>query len=202
MLNVSNTTSAARNGALSATAATGAQFTEVAALGQKIGEGSQKDVFHSLQNANHCVCLFRPGTTGVQSAEQVAQNERAATLKLKELGFPVVDVHGLVSHNGQFGLSKEFIRQAIDAADITQGKRELPEEKGFNKNVEQDCNDIIKQLKSHNLHIDDLQFLIDENGRVRINDPRKIESSSSEKSIAKVKELRGFAVNNLLSDSE
>lgn len=177
-------------------------FKEITALGQKIGSGSQKDVFHFEQAPRLCICLFRPGTTGSIQAEQYAAKEFATTKQLKVLGFPVVDAHALVKYGTAVGLSKDFIHDALDSEDIVQNRQSLPTKACFNENVINDCKSIISKLKSHSLHIDDLQFLITTQGRVLINDPRDAIYSSPEKSISKVNELRAHALNNLLVDSD
>nr|WP_205247111.1 T3SS effector protein kinase HopBF1 [Enterobacter sp. Ap-1006] len=173
-------------------------FQDVPSLGQKIGAGSQKDVFHSRQDPRKCLCLFRPGTTGTISAEQYALKELETTKQLKHLGFPVVDAHALIKHGGHVGVEKDYIHNAFDSEDIVNNKKSLPDDKKFNQNVLADCNAIINKLKNHELHIDDLQFLVDSHGRVLINDPRDVIRSSPEKSISKVNELRAHALNNLL----
>ena len=188
-------TDAAASGALN-------EFKEIGALGQKLGSGSQKDVFHSMQDPRQCICLFRPGTTGSIPAEQYAAKELATTKQLKELGFPVVDAHALVKYGNAVGVSKDFIHNAIDSEDIVQNRQSLPTKTRFNENVVNDCKAIINKLRSHSVHIEDLQFLVDTNGRVLINDPRDVIRSSPDKSIGKVNELRAHALNNLLDDSD
>ncbi|WP_252090624.1 T3SS effector protein kinase HopBF1 [Pseudomonas sp. MWU13-3659] len=172
-------------------------FRDVAYIGQKIGEGSQKDIFHS-DNAQYCLCLFRPGTTGNTSPEDCAKNEMSVSQRLKELGFPVLSVRGLVKYNELFGVEKYYIHSALDSEDLINNKRVLPSDINFNKCILADCDTIITQLKSHSIHIEDLQFLIDINGNVLINDPRDITHTSPAKSIDKVKELRARALENLL----
>ncbi|WP_026013916.1 T3SS effector protein kinase HopBF1 [Pseudomonas psychrophila] len=177
-------------------------FNDIRSLGQKVGSGSQKDVFHSRQSPTQCICLFRAGTTGSIPAELYAQKELATTKRLKELGFPVVDAHALVKYGNAVGVSKDFIHNAIDSEDIVQNRSSLPTKTWFNENIVNDCKAIISKLRAHSVHIEDLQFLIDTNGRVLINDPRDVIRSSPEKSIGKVNELRAHALNNLLDDSD
>lgn len=173
-------------------------FQNVLSLGLKIGAGSQKDVFHSRQDPRKCLCLFRPGTTGSISAAQYALKEFEATKQLKQFGFPVVDAHALVKHGDSVGVEKDYIHDAFDSEDIVNNKKSLPDDKKFNQNVLSNCDAIIKKLKNHMVHIDDLQFLVDCNGRVLINDPRDVIHLSPDKSISKVSELRAHALNNLL----
>lgn len=173
-------------------------FRDVVELGPKIGDGSQKDIFYSSQNPRHCICLFRPGTTGNISAEDYAKNELAAIQKLKLLGFPVVNAHELIRHVDKFGVEKDYIHDALDSEDLINNKKHLPINIRFNKNVLADCDTIIRQLATHELHIEDLQFLIDGHGNVLINDPRDVTHMSPTKSIDKVKEIRARALENLL----
>ncbi len=198
MFNVSNNVAPSRYQGPSSTSVTPNAFHDVPSLGQKVGAGSQKDVFHSRQDPRQCICLFRPGTTGSIPAEQYAQKELETTKQLKNLGFPVVDAHALVKHQGSVGVAKDFIHNALDSEDIVNNKKSLPDNLKFNKNVLEDCNAIIRRLKNLELHIEDLQFLVDQNGHVLINDPRDVVRSSPEKSISKVNELRSHALNNLL----
>ena len=178
------------------------EFKHITELGQKLGSGSQKDVFHSRQDPRQCICLFRPGTTGSIPAQDYAAKELATTKRLKALGFPVVDAHALVKYGNTVGVSKDFIHNAIDSEDIVQNRTSLPTKAWFNENVVNDCKAIINTLRSHSVHIEDLQFLIDSNGHVLINDPRVVVRSSPEKSVGKVNELRAHALNNLLDDSD
>ncbi|ELQ08702.1 hypothetical protein A988_21602 [Pseudomonas syringae BRIP39023] len=124
------------------------------------------------------------------------------TKRLKNFGFPVVDAHCLVKYDNKVGLTKDYIHHALDSEDIIHNRKNIPTEMTFNKNVVKDCDEIIARLRTHSLHVEDLQFLIDGYGRVRINDPRDVIRSSPEKSIAKVRELRAIALCNLLDDSD
>lgn len=178
------------------------QFHTISSLGEKLGSGSQKDVYHSRQDPRQCVCLIRAGTTGNIPEGAYAAKEMALTKQLKELGFPVVDAHALVAYEGEVGLSKDYIYHALDSEDVVHNRRSMPSGESFNTNVMKDCDAIISKLKNHHLHIEDLQFIIDEHGRVRINDPRDVVRSSPEKSINKVRELRAVALNNLLDVSD
>ena len=112
------------------------------------------------------------------------------------------DAHALVKYGNTVGVSKDFIHNAIDSEDIVQNRTSLPTKAWFNENVVNDCKAIINTLRSHSVHIEDLQFLIDSNGHVLINDPRDVVRSSPEKSVGKVNELRAHALNNLLDDSD
>lgn len=178
------------------------KFNSIQSLGVKLGTGSQKDVYHSQQDAGQCVCLIRAGTTGNIPASDFAEKEMQLTKQLKDLGFPVVDAHALVDYNGQVGLSKDYIHNALDSEDVIHNRKSLPSNVTFNTNVQKDCDAIIAKLKTHHVHIEDLQFIIDGYGRVLINDPRDVVKSSPEKSINKVRELRAIALNNLLDDSD
>ncbi|VEB96300.1 Uncharacterised protein [Cedecea lapagei] len=198
MFTVSNNAVQGRHLHTSNAQATSSEFRDIPSLGEKIGAGSQKDVFHSRQDPRKCLCLFRPGTTGTISAGQYALKELETTKRLKQLGFPVVDAHALVKHGDSVGVEKDYIHHAFDSEDIVNNKKSLPDDKKFNQNVLADCNAIINKLKNHELHIDDLQFLVDSHGRVLINDPRDVIRSSPDKSISKVNELRAHALNNLL----
>jgi len=182
------------------TAPTG--FTSIPSVGEKLGSGSQKDVYHSRQDPTQCICLIRPGTTGIISEDEWAAKELRMTKHLINLGFPVVNAHLLVKYDNKFGIAKDYIHHALDSEDIIHNRKHIPTDLAFNKNIMKDCDDIIFRLKTHSLHVEDLQFLIDEYGRVRINDPRDVKRSSPEKSISKVRELRAIALNNLLDDSD
>ncbi|WP_459200686.1 T3SS effector protein kinase HopBF1 [Pseudomonas tremae] len=174
----------------------------IPSLGEKLGSGSQKDVYHSRQDPRHCVCLIRPGTTGTVPEREYALKELEAPRYLKNLGFPVVDAHALVTYDGKVGISKDYVHNALDSGDIIHGRTCMPRDLAFNKNVLSDCDEIIFKLRTHNLHIEDLQFIIDEHGRVRINDPRGVVRSFPEKSIDKVKDLRTIALENTLDDAD
>lgn len=173
-------------------------FCTINNLGPKIGEGSQKSIFHSQENTRDCICLIRPGTTGNIPPEDYAKHEQFATKKLYDLGLPVVSVHRLVKHNDLVGLQKTYIHNALDSEDLLNYKITLPDEISFNKSVLANCDTIIKILEAHTIYIEDLQFLIDVNGNVLINDPRDVSYMSPTRSIDKVKQLRGLALENLL----
>lgn len=198
-----NANAVSRSGGLGHSTDVGAsKFNAIASLGVKLGTGSQKDVYHSQQDARQCVCLIRPGTTGNIPASDYAEKEMQLTKQLKDLGFPVVDAHALVAYNGQVGLTKDYIHHALDSEDVIHNRQSLPSDEKFNTNVQKDCDFIINKLKAHHVHIEDLQFIIDGYGRVRINDPRDVVRSSPDKSVNKVRELRAVALNNLLDDSD
>ncbi|MBS7438971.1 T3SS effector protein kinase HopBF1 [Pseudomonas syringae] len=179
-----------------------AEFTSIPSVGEKLGSGSQKDVYHSRQDPRQCICLIRPDTTGIISGNEYAAKELKMTKHLKNLGFPVVDAHALVKYDTKVGIAKDYIHHALDSEDVIHNRKHIRTDMAFNKNVMKDCDEIISRLRTHSLHIEDLQFLIDGYGRVRINDPRDVIRSSPEKSIAKVRELRAIALNNLLDDSD
>jgi hypothetical protein len=201
MPSVSNAASIRHSPGVS-TAAAATQFKSIDSVGEFLGEGSQKDVYHSRQNATQCICLIRPGTTGTIAEGDCAAKELEMTKKLKDLGFPVVDAHELVTHDGKVGLSKDYIHNALDSEDVINRRKPMPEDLAFNKNVLKDCDEIMSRLRNHDLHIEDLQFIIDGHGRVRINDPRDVIRSSPEKSIDKVRQLRALALENTLVDSD
>ncbi|RMU61935.1 MULTISPECIES: T3SS effector protein kinase HopBF1, partial [Pseudomonas syringae group] len=198
---VSNATSIQRHPNIQDVAAP-TEFTSIPSVGEKLGSGSQKDVYHSRQDPRQCICLIRLGTTGIISGSDYAAKELKMTKHLKNLGFPVVDAHSLVKYDNKVGIAKDYIHHALDSEDVIHNRKHIPTDVAFNNNVLKDCDEIISRLKTHNLHIEDLQFLIDGYGRVRINDPRDVIRSSPEKNIAKVRELRAIALNNLLNDDD
>lgn len=170
----------------------------ISTLGQKVGSGSQKDVFMSRDNPGRCICLIREKDIGHQRPIDVAQKEIEDMNSLKSMGLPVIQGYGVVRYNNEYGVEREYIRGAIDSEDIIHGKNTLPEGRLFNENIQEDCNKIMNILKERNIQIEDMQFLLDEYGRVFINDARGVTYGNPQKGIDKVKELRGFAVANLL----
>jgi len=171
---------------------------DVDALGFHFGTGSQKDVFHSPESAERCFCLIRNEDIGQLSALDVAEKEIKDMRFLEANDLPVVKSFGVIKHGENYGVEREFIPNALDSEDVIHGKRELPGDMIFNEKVKASCDCIIHTLEAKNIQIDDLQFLIDEFGNVLINDAREAEHGNPQKSIDKVKELRGFAVGNLL----
>ncbi len=106
------------------------------------------------------------------------------TKHLKNLGFPVVDAHALVKYDNKVGIAKDYIHHALDSEDVIHNRKHIPTDMAFNKNVMKDCDEIISDSEPIAC-IEDLQFLIDGYGRVRINDPRDVIRSSPEKASLK-----------------
>ena len=75
-------------------------------------------------------------------------------------------------------------------------------ESSFNQNLLTSCNTLIELLKTNNIYIDDLQFLLSETGELFISDPRDIYLSPPDKNIDIVKNIRSYALNNLLDEND
>lgn len=176
----------------------GENVKEIHFFGAFIGTGSQKDVYMAPDSDSRCICLIRADTVGFLSPMDVALKEVKDMQILKAKGLPVVDCHGVIKLGQQYGVEREFIKNALDSQDIIEGKKVLPSDKQFNANVEASCISIIKILEKKNIAIEDLQFLIDSHGYVLINDARSVSEGNPQKGIDKLKELKGFALLNLL----
>lgn len=180
------------------------KIISASSLGMEIGKGSQKNVYLSLDNHDRCISIFRSDTVGhLFSPQETAVREIALYKQLEKLVFPVVKTHAIVIVDGkEFGIEQELIKGAINSSDMINGIQNIPTTFSFNQNLLTSCNTLIELLKTNNIYIDDLQFLLSETGELFISDPRDIYLSPPDKNIDIVKNIRSYALNNLLDEND
>ncbi|WGG53173.1 hypothetical protein [Rugamonas sp. DEMB1] len=175
-----------------------ARKLSTSSIGEKLGEGSQKIVFHSKKDDQICFSLFKSGTFGSGTSLDAALKEQNGLNTLQRAGFPVVRTIGLVEHEGAHGLEQEIIKDAIDSADVLAKKVALPAALEFNQHLVDGCVSVVKNLRDKQLRVDDLQFLIDGQGEPKISDPREVTRGDPQANINMVNALKGMAFEKVL----
>jgi hypothetical protein len=145
------------------------QEYENVVLGERIGSGGNKDVY-AIQGRNDlAIGILRRGEIEELNTEiEVLQ-------RIESQGLQTIEVLGTTTHNGRPAImmkkyaqgskgivrSKGGVPERVDSADI----------RLLNQNSIDDLEKIHSILQRKKIYIDDLQFLIAEDGRVYITDP-------------------------------
>ena len=136
-------------------------------LGEKIGEGGEKDV-HAY-GENHAVGVLRADT---KEPRRITE-ELAALKQLRDVGMPVVDAQP-VTVDGRPGVIMD--RYEVGSKSI------FPKEGGpgrgsefLNERSVSDLKEIKRIMVEKKVWINDLQFLIGKDGRVVVSDPIAVE---------------------------
>lgn len=150
-----------------------------AKLGKRLGnESSEKDVYELVDHPDLVI-----GISKVVGDYNVKLNRLKKEIddlnKLKNEGLPVVEYNGLTTHNGTPAIvMKKYAQGSKDivandktnfSAPIRVGDSQL-----LNETSIKDLTKILLDLKNKKIQIEDLQFLIDKDGRLVITDPFKI----------------------------
>ncbi|HTM19040.1 MAG TPA: hypothetical protein VL172_00975 [Kofleriaceae bacterium] len=141
-------------------------------LGKKIGSGGEKDVY-AVKGRDDVVA-------GVAKADVTAermQDEAGKLRQLRELGLPVVEVEGIINHNGRPTMIMKGYAQGSKSVVKTvrvkgRGKVSIVGESEYlNERSISDLEGIRDLMEQTPVKIDDLQFLIGEDGEIVIADP-------------------------------
>ncbi|ATG94868.1 hypothetical protein QRO11_16115 [Paracidovorax citrulli] len=174
-----------------------------AELGEKIGSGSQKDVYRLRSRPGACVALVRREAIGhFDTPLSHAQREVAALLELKARGFRTVAVYSLVRVGRLVGIEQAYLPAAKNSADIVASGGAVPSERYLTTLTVDDCDTNIATLRHTRTVVDDLQFLVEESGALHITDPPAVCTGDPDKSVGTVKELRGLALSATLSSDD
>ncbi|ODN42872.1 hypothetical protein [Piscirickettsia litoralis] len=120
---------------------------EITEVGEKLGAGSQKDVYYSVEYEDRCIGLIRSEDIGRLSPHDVAEKEKDDITQLAEIGLPVVEVRDIVRFGDQYGVERDLVVNAIDSEDVILSRKSFPDSTSFNKNVISSCNEMIEILK-------------------------------------------------------
>jgi len=172
-----------------------------ASLGKFVGAGSQKDVY--LLDGGRCIAFLRDGSIGpLDSPVSALQREIDNAAELERRGFPIVKIHGLRQVNGHLAIEQDHIAEAMNSTDIVKSPSSVPASRYLTRRLVDDCDVIIERLRETNTRIDDLQFLVEPSGQLRLHDARAVETGNPQRGIDEVKQLRGLARERLLSSDD
>jgi len=164
------------------------------------GTGSQKDVY--ALPASRCIAVIRPADIGRNDPLTYAQTERRLLAEVQALGIRSVTIHDIATApDGRVGIVQDRIANAVNSNEL--GTDAAKRERLGQATVD-DCEAFIAVLRAQNpqKHIEDLQFLISADGRLHATDIRSIAPGSCQRNVDMLKEIRGYAINNTLPDSD
>jgi hypothetical protein len=145
-------------------------------LGERLdgGTSGNKDVYAIVGEPDRVIAILKPG-----KPTAVLKREIDALRLLEEQGVPAVKVLGTTTHDGRPAMVLE--RKAVGTKPIvrrTRGQMVLHDDPAakdaarfLNQKSVEDLHKIGRMLDEKRLKVDDLQFLIGEDGSVVINDP-------------------------------
>lgn len=154
-----------------------------AKLGKRLGnESSEKDVYELVDHPDLVIGISK--IDGGYDAQLKRLKEEMDDLsKLKNHGLPVVEINGLTTHNGTPAIvMKKYAQGSKDIVTYSKeiGAYNKPLRIGdsplLNEYTIKDLTQILNTMGNKQLKIDDLQFLINRDGRVFISDPLNISS--------------------------
>ena len=162
-------------------------------LGEKLGSGGVKDVY--AYGDKQAVGIVQPGKN-----IKVITKELDELKKLEDHGLPTVNAQ-LIRVDGQPAILMDRFAQGSKDVVKTIGKKpkKVGESSLLNQQSIDDLNNIRDTLIEKKIKVDDLQFLIGENGRVVIADPVKVHTKTkpSDKNLITIDLLIKIARGNL-----
>ncbi len=138
-----------------------------------IGKGTYKSVFKTTDG--NVVALShdkRPESVNIHAL----LGEAAMLNKLKDYGLPVVQNFGLVKFENRPGLAMEYIEGGISSTDL---EKFTARAENYKVKVIEQLIFIRNTLKENDLVVKDLQFLIDLEGNLFLNDPLEVKELNS-----------------------
>jgi ankyrin repeat protein len=146
-----------------------------------MASGLDKEIYPLIGNDSLLVAMPRQ-TAFFSSGRDELDDEVSAIGTLKALGFPVVNVHGVIPVGHEFGILQERVPEARSSKD--------PRAYQFlNERSIEDLRSVERLLMANPIHVVDLQFLVGRDGRVVICDPMTIEDRSSPENLDQVRRL-------------
>jgi len=141
-------------------------------LGQLLGRGGNKDVF--AYGNNRAVGILRSG-----KHPDLISDELRMLDDLDEVGLPTVNARR-ISVDGQPAIiMDQYAQGSKDIVRLQNGKVRITGDSPLlNEQSIADLQSIRKTMKEKNIKIDDLQFLIDKDGRIVVADPLKVYSNT------------------------
>ena len=140
-------------------------------LGKALGTGGNKDVYTVPGREDVVIAVLKKG-------KPVSDIDKEIGLlnALKEQGLPTVEVLGTTTHDGQPAMvMKRYAQGSKDIAKLVDKKIKIVgESKLLNEKSISDLKQIRFLLQSKKNKIDDLQFLIQKDGSIVINDPLNV----------------------------
>jgi hypothetical protein len=164
------------------------------------GTGSQKDVY--ALPASRCIAVIRPADIGQNDPLTYARTERRLLAEVAALGIRSVTIHDIATApDGRVGIVQDRIASAVNSNEL---RTRIADRERLGQATITDCDAFIAALRAQDpqKHIEDLQFLISADGRLHATDIRSIAPGSCHRNVDMIKEIRGYALENVLSDSE
>jgi len=136
-------------------------------VGKKLGSGGEKDVYAIEGRDDIALAVAKPKVAAIRLTEETSKLEQLA-----ELGLPVVEVHEIVRYEGRpAALMKRYAQGSKTVVRTLKGRAKIVGESRFlNERSIADLERIRDALRATPVWINDLQFLIGEDGAIVIAD--------------------------------
>lgn len=141
-------------------------------LGQRLDDGTSgnKEVYFVEGEEDLVIAILKE-----RKPPSAIKEEIELLQKIESQNLPTIKVLGQTTHNGQPGmLMKRYAQDSKKIVKLQKGKVKRVDDADItllNKNSVEDLEKIQKLMQRNKIQIDDLQFLIDDNGRIFIADP-------------------------------
>jgi hypothetical protein len=136
-------------------------------IGARLGSGGEKDVFAVEGRDDIVIGIAKADVTMARLATEAAQLK-----ELADLGIPVVEIEGIIEFQGRPALiMKRYVQGSKTIARTIKGRAKLVGQSDLlNARSIRDLERIRDALKATPVWINDLQFLIGEDGAVVVAD--------------------------------
>jgi hypothetical protein len=165
-------------------------------LGEELGSGGEKNVYAIKGRDDIAIGIAKPGVSAERIAQEVAELD-----KLSDLGLPVVEVQAVVSYRGRPALlMKRYAQGSKTVVRTIKGRvKVVGSSSFFNERSVKDLERIRDSMEKIPLWIDDLQFLIGEDGSIVVADvigaiPGREPSRNNRKIIERLIDLARMAI--------
>ncbi|MEM8525032.1 MAG: DUF4157 domain-containing protein [Bacteroidota bacterium] len=144
-------------------------------IGIQIGSGGNKIVYEIVDNPNQVIAILKEG-----KSPQLIDDEIELLRTLSTAGLSAVEAQK-VTHNGRPAMIMDrYAQGSKDVVRLERGKvRPVGTSELLNQRSIENLQSIESTLQSRKIKIDDLQFLIGEDGSVVIADPLKVEAGKA-----------------------
>lgn len=150
-----------------------------ATLGERIGRGSEKDVYTLVGHPGIVIGISK--STDLEGAILRMRDETALLNRLRvEAGIPVAEIIGIIEYHGRAATLMYAYAEGSKST-VTNDKQRFnePVRVGNSANLNatsiEDLNEIMVKFQRKKVRIDDIQFLIGSDGSVVVADPLSLE---------------------------
>jgi Domain of unknown function (DUF4157) len=158
-----------------------------ATLGDKIGSGQYKEAYKLPDHPGKIIVVMKEGGT-----LEMLQQEIQILQDIEKTGIPVAKVEGLTSHNGR----PAMVMKQYGGGWKPYGEGPGPRNLMTLKTIE-DINAIRKIIVDSEVYINDLQFLVGEDGSLVVSDPLGVKTGSDFTSIRVMDDILIEATTNV-----